>query len=106
MDTKFYDADPVETISKHGIAPQLKNHDNLLVVYPNPAQEYLKLQFSTPVKFPLTIELYDVLGKIVAVEKLQSQESKINISTLANGFYTLNCTINGKRISKKIIVNK
>jgi hypothetical protein len=57
-----------------------------IIVYPNPAQEYLNIQ---GVESGFSIELYDVMGKMVLQKLCDSTITTLNVEHLAKGTYSL-----------------
>jgi len=67
--------------------------DILLTAYPNPAKEYLYIEYDLKDnKSETTINLYDIRGKKVFTQNIQSIHStgraKINVSNIPQGVYT------------------
>ena len=60
-------------------------NDNDLVVYPNPAEDWLYIDRLT--ENDLRIEMYNMLGEKIMDQQLT--DDKINIRHLPNGIYTL-----------------
>lgn len=78
--------------------------DNDFVIYPNPAQELINIQFKGSKK-PLNyhFELVNLEGKIVK-KGFQTWGSSIDISQLVPGIYHLRLVDNaGRKVSKKLI---
>jgi hypothetical protein len=67
-------------------------------VYPNPAKDRLTLEFEAVV--PVKVEIYDVLGKNMAVYEHQGSNSSIDVSFLPNGLYIVKVYENGKAYSR------
>ena len=65
-----------------------KTEENYFItMYPNPANESVKIQFTHANKLPKTITITDITGKILIQEKINNGENTINISALKNGLY-------------------
>ncbi len=96
----YYDVDGIEDIKI------LEDLD----IYPNPASDIATLSYvvSTPAK--VEIELYDMLGKqiqsAVAMQAAGAHQHTIDVSSLQEGLYIVNLTIDGERTTKKINVIK
>ncbi|MES2477609.1 MAG: T9SS type A sorting domain-containing protein [Bacteroidota bacterium] len=60
-----------------------------VMVYPNPAKEVLNIQ---GVEIGSSIELYDVMGKLVLQQVCDSTIIKLNVAHLTKGVYTLKIT--------------
>jgi PKD repeat protein len=73
---------------------QSVDHDNLSV-YPNPASEWLFVESSTT-SSGSSIMIYDLKGKLVLSEEMNSQHKKLNISSFDKGIYFLQVDDNMK----------
>ncbi|GAA4959708.1 hypothetical protein GCM10023315_04210 [Algibacter aquimarinus] len=82
-----------------------KNHENKLIVYPNPAKNNIQIEnLNSSVK---SVSIYNIQGRKVMEESLNTSKSKIeiNISSLVDGLYLLNfLNENGSRTTKKIVI--
>jgi len=81
---------------------------NSLEVYPNPSTGIFNLIISNPYTGTADVNVYDMQG-----QKLFTQQNSVNISSnkftidlsgFSKGVYLLNVTINGSRLSKKLIL--
>ncbi|NEN24016.1 T9SS type A sorting domain-containing protein [Cryomorpha ignava] len=73
-------------------------------IYPNPANDFVVIQADTNLRF--NVSVYDISGRMLS-EKWLSPNSRLDISTLQSGVYILMLEDeNGRRGSKKLIVNK
>lgn len=83
------------------------NLSQQIIVYPNPAQDYIQLEFPTLTNNNTEIIVYDVIGKKVRQEiiPLHARDHRINIDTLERGVYILimHDPIRGIRTSNRII---
>lgn len=92
----------VSTSSSSNMNPDLNN----LQVFPNPVKD--KLTIKLPVNGPeITISLFNILGNEIVNETIRdySEDYIVYFSDKPKGVYFLNISINGKKITKKIIVN-
>ncbi|MCF6308752.1 MAG: endonuclease [Flavobacteriaceae bacterium] len=81
--------------------------DNLLAnleVYPNPASEVLWIQNSTIVNNG-NIIVYDLLGREVLKDSMNTSKTSINTSTLTEGLYLVKIVSENSQIIKKVIIN-
>ncbi|MBR1513177.1 MAG: T9SS type A sorting domain-containing protein, partial [Bacteroidales bacterium] len=75
--------------------------ESVCVVYPNPTQDQLLLQYSPDVE-PKLVELYDLQGRLVRTQR-NGLES-IDMSQLPTGTYTMRVTLeDGKTFSDKVV---
>ncbi|RZL44130.1 MAG: T9SS type A sorting domain-containing protein [Pedobacter sp.] len=81
-----------------------KNIENTLIVYPNPATEFINLEFTH--KRKALFQLADINGKIVLQGKLDDLVNKIDISNQKPGIYFLTENEIGKsdKATAKIII--
>lgn len=69
------------------------------LVYPNPAKNILNINANVT-----TIQLYDLLGKLILTKNLAEQHS-VNISHLENGMYLYQLTMENKTEVGKILIS-
>jgi len=55
-----------------------------LKYYPNPTDSEINISYKEAIR---TIEVYDLLGKLIKVEKFNSNDIKMNVSNLSAGTY-------------------
>ncbi|CAG5077448.1 T9SS type A sorting domain-containing protein [Parvicella tangerina] len=76
-------------------------------IYPNPANDNLNVQLSTPSDETITMRMVDVLGKVVSTQTLGSGSvySSITTSNLVNGVYFVTFEAGTKTLlTKKVVV--
>lgn len=83
-----------------GTADVKVNEITGLTVYPNPATDVVTIASNTlSTKF---VEIFDIVGKKV----METQtDGTINVSGLNKGVYILNIEENGKKASRKLVIN-
>jgi hypothetical protein len=75
-------------------------------VYPNPANDYLKLKIDGDVKTQCNASLYDINGNLLQTIKIEGNETSIVISNYVSSTYFLKVKDNNKEIKTfKIIKN-
>jgi PKD repeat protein len=78
------------------------------IVYPNPNEGTFEVSFNVSVTGNYTLELRNVLGQLVYIEKLDhftgEYKRKIDISTYGKGIYTVSLTNEEKASVKKVVV--
>lgn len=84
-------------ISDDNLGAFIYRRSNTILVYPNPAKDYISIKSSKQIT---SIDLYDVLGKKVLSF---SMKSKIHVNNLPNGMYILKISTKGTQIMKTII---
>lgn len=82
--------------------------DNKVSIYPNPAKDEFFITFPSKTLGKVSVELYDMSGKLVSSEDKISPEDKKAISTshLVNGTYMVKVKGFGFESSSKVIVKK
>jgi parallel beta-helix repeat protein len=80
---------------------EIKN--NSFVLYPNPAKEYLTVNFASTSSYLAEITIYNSLGQKVntSISSIDNQSITINITDLSNGIYFLSISSNGKQTDTK-----
>ena len=85
--------------------------DGLVVVYPNPAKEFIKILFGKSNK-PEEIISYKIINNLGLVEKSGSVTIKsaerhfqLSVNDLAGGIYFLEISTRGEKEIRKIIIN-
>ena len=74
-------------------------------MYPNPASDALFIQ--TTASFEnATIEVYDMIGQKVLVEKVQNNLTKISLGSLINGVYQIRVMNNNTLIYQSRVVKQ
>ncbi|GDX47822.1 hypothetical protein LBMAG25_06400 [Bacteroidota bacterium] len=79
------------------------NGQNIFNLYPNPANSSITIETGSNGKY--TFELTDALGRIVTTVEFNNRTTTFNISNLPSGIYAASIVTDGKRITKKLVVN-
>ncbi|WP_339697484.1 T9SS type A sorting domain-containing protein [uncultured Marixanthomonas sp.] len=75
-------------------------------IYPNPANNMLFIEFLlTSIKKPSQVLIFDLTGKLLKKELIESKTNKLDISNFSAGVYLIKIVIDEKIITKKIVVN-
>jgi hypothetical protein len=80
---------PFEISTVTGLDQSIKGIDLLASVYPNPASETLTLKVENGKWFNLTYVLFDMGGREITRGKVESEDTKVDVSSLALGQYFL-----------------
>ena len=72
-------------------------------ISPNPATNEAKITFSNFDKGEATLNVYDVLGRLVVNKTINSFETTINISNFASGSYIVEIASNGEKFRDKLV---
>ncbi len=73
-------------------------------IFPNPCQDVLHISLEDPYKFPLTLNLLDIHGKIVKKKTLLHDTAPINLQDISPGVYLVVLTNNSQIIYQQKIV--
>ena len=95
------------TYSTTSIAESLLNAVKINV-YPNPANDFIVMQFNSLVKQNINVELFDITGKSVQKSIIYQGSTIANIDTrvLYSGQYILKFTTKSEVVTRKIILAK
>jgi len=73
-------------------------------VYPNPTTDYINFEISNLDNSKLSIQLFDVSGKLVKENSTSTNNLRMNLSDLQSGTYFATISLNGQLIEKKSII--
>ena len=81
-------------------------NQTLISIYPNPANNYLNINFTNFFSDPFEVNIYNLNGKLVFNRQLFNLKNTIDLNNLKSGFYNYNIT-NKTSILKeaKLIIN-
>jgi extracellular elastinolytic metalloproteinase len=87
---------------------EVKAAKNKISIYPNPAKDEFYINFPSSMMGKVSLEIYDMSGKLVSSEDKISPEAKKAVSTnnLINGTYMVKVKGLGFESSSKVIVKK
>lgn len=78
-------------------------YNNSLIIYPNPANDYIKIENNKTTSENFNYKIIDVTGRIVK-SGFSKFNMEINIENFSDGIYTIKIEIeNGEKLSKKLI---
>ena len=82
--------------------------EEAVFVYPNPAKEFINVEFSGLNDENISIEIIDVFGKVVQKENRKNENGifNLNVRSLAAGYYLLKISSGYSVIQKKIIISE
>jgi hypothetical protein len=73
-------------------------------VYPNPSSGVFNVQLETSTPLSLTtIEVTDVLGRVILTDKVKAGNYQLNLGNNLNGVYFVKATVDGKTKTVKIV---
>lgn len=87
------------------LSTPLVKRSNAMVLYPNPANGWIKLAIQEAVKGPLFIEIIDLSGKRVHQQQFDAQTSEyvLDVSGLANGVYRVVAKTTGSLFEQPLV---
>jgi hypothetical protein len=97
------------TATPLGIAKQIGLMDMLVEIYPNPANDLIKIEIEQEYSSDVNIEFLDILGrkvKSITEYNLKNKIVEINTSEFQNGIYLVKISTDKGSIMKKIVVEK
>jgi chondroitin AC lyase len=99
--TQTYHIDPVSSVND--LDKQMSN----ILVYPNPVQSHLSIDWLTAEVLPLEISIYNVMGALMfKKEGVFGQHAQIDLSDKPNGIYFLSVTTtSGTQIYKVSVIH-
>jgi hypothetical protein len=82
--------------------------DNQVFIYPNPATDYIQIDWQNKTTRDKNITLYDTFGRLVYTKKVENTEgvSRVLVNDLASGVYILQLNLDGIVVVKKLIISK
>jgi hypothetical protein len=100
-----------ETTTVYNPATGLSNNEFKQLdfnAFPNPTNDIIAIQVGSLVKDDLTIELFDLTGKLVAKTEINkgSTIAYFDAQTLYNGVYTVVISNGENHVTQKIVINK
>ena len=88
--------------SNYVVASIHEQKDKLNVqVYPNPANEFLEIRYLNDE--PCDVVITNYLGQVVQSNRIQKQNTKLNISNLNAGLYIITITQDSKQFSTRFV---
>ncbi len=90
------------------INPSILNSkfDNVLdaVIFPNPFENTIRINFSDPINNILIVRLYDMSGRLIITKEYQSNQNiEVIVGNIATGVYTLRIDTGNKFLESKLI---
>ncbi|WP_302467790.1 T9SS-dependent M36 family metallopeptidase [Pontibacter liquoris] len=80
------------------------------LLYPNPAQQNVKLQLASGITGMVDVQVVNVFGQQVMQKQLQAAEARngavLALDKLTNGIYYVTITANGKSETQKLVIRK
>ncbi len=90
--------------------PSITKNEDLLLVYPNPAQQLAYISFESLTQGYINLEVYDLSGKLVMNRQYQVKKGQttldLNLYNLENGSYILRMIDGQNKYQSKLIISK
>ncbi len=97
----------IDSLGNPNVLTTVGNFENLnndFVVYPNPANDVITIQYSEQPKTSNRILITNQLGQIVKEFQTKSISTKIKLGDLPSGIYFIKLEFNNNLITKKLII--
>ncbi len=83
---------------------ETKLNNSVVSIFPNPTKDIINVNIEGSGEAPVSLSIYNVLGKLVYLEKNVKHKVVINSSTWLSGVYIISLQQNESIISRKIII--
>ena len=78
-----------------------------LEIYPNPATKFLTINTGNSTSFTNTIQVFDMTGRMVSINRFNGNSTKLDVSNLHSGNYIIKVTASdGEIVQSKFVVTK
>ncbi|MDY6348090.1 MAG: T9SS type A sorting domain-containing protein, partial [Bacteroidales bacterium] len=75
----------------------------IMNVFPNPATEYVNIDFSTNEEMNGVVAIIDMLGRTCKTQHAEGQTCKISVSDVPTGMYIITYTDKNRKVTKKFL---
>ncbi|MBP7810575.1 MAG: T9SS type A sorting domain-containing protein [Bacteroidia bacterium] len=82
---------------------EMNDLENEIVVYPNPANDYLDIKSLNNFTDKLNVEVFDVIGKKVLSQTSTSSNLRINCENLEQGLYVIRINVTANKVTKTLV---
>lgn len=80
--------------------------DSVIAIFPNPARDYTTITHSIPSSQDATLIVYDITGKMIISQSLQTQQSQsieLNTTDWSSGVYLVRIRTDKEQYTKKLV---
>lgn len=89
--------------------PLERTASEALIIFPNPAQDWVEFQFEASEAQDYKIQLFDSQGKLLITKQLSAEKginkNQLDLQQLSNGSYFVYIQLKDRRLTQKILVN-
>ena len=98
----------IDNIRINSIETSVENINNRLnfEIYPNPATDFINMDFRSTTNSPLIINIYNLEGRKMKTVSLQAPNNQIDVSDLPSGMYYLNFISEESSVIPKLVYIK
>ena len=75
-------------------------------MHPNPASDVIELNIDKSVNTDVTINIYNIIGRLVKSEKLKRESRQVYTGDLRNGIYMLEVVSDETLGKQKLVIQK
>jgi choice-of-anchor B domain-containing protein len=93
--------------NQENVIASIDSNSAFVNLYPNPANNFIKLQFASFSTSPAHINIYDFSGKLILESNMASNNEKevsINTSSFKKGIYHIRIAYGNEIITKKVVI--
>lgn len=83
-----------------------ENEVPMLEIFPNPTSDFCTIHHTMNLSQDTQVEIYDVNGKLVAVQNVAENDTKINLTNCKSGVYIIKLVNNGQLVATSRIIKK
>ncbi len=80
--------------------------ESQLNIYPNPTADYITVNIDNKDNSPMTMNIYNTIGKLVKQVAITQNQQKVNVQDLNNGIYIVEISSKGLLERQKLIIQK
>jgi hypothetical protein len=100
-----YDCGPLDPCSEDTVEEPTNPWIENVLIYPVPTNGLLNVTWSGIVQGPMTVEVFNSIGQLVASGTTESTALEINLTAVSSGVYVLRMADNDSHLTKTIVVN-
>lgn len=91
-------------LPQEGVSTEKPVLDFDWMVYPNPFDTYVNIDFDAPVTGDMVIRLHDVSGQlIIETEQAAKQQQRLHLGNLSQGEYIISAEVMGRTFSRVLL---